>query len=77
MPATPNRSLSVHKLGVIAKEKASSLFLSDASISTFACANDNTAMGVIDAALDVRPVGTSGLLVIGYDNRAAIQDWVR
>ena len=59
-----------------AKTKALSYFLSDATITSVVCANDGMALGVIDAAQAARPAGTSGVLIVGYDNTHDIRPWL-
>lgn len=49
-----------------AESIATSLFLSDSYITAFVCANDDMALGVLDAASS-RPGGGGGLIVMGYD----------
>ena len=39
-------------------------------------ANDGMALGTIDTALEARPIGTRGLLVMGYDNTDDIKPFL-
>ena len=59
-----------------AKELANGLFLVDSALTTVVCANDDMALGVIEAAAETRWRGTSGLLVVGYDNLEEIRPHV-
>ena len=59
-----------------AKELANGLFLVDSALTTVVCASDDMALGVIEAAAETRWRGTSGLLVVGYDNLEEIRPHV-
>ena len=59
------------------EEEARKILLADASVTAFVCANDDMAIGVIRAANKVRVGGTSGLLIVSFDNDAPIQSYLK
>lgn len=56
----------MHSMDSQAKQVMRGLFISDPTITTIVCANDAMAIGVIEAAEEILPHGTTGLYISGF-----------